>query len=54
LHPTDINPFVLHPHLPRDGKKYGEGKGLQVCADGKRIGIRAALGRLTAQLPKEQ
>ena len=38
----------------KDGKKYGKGKGLQVYADGKLIGSRATLGRLTAQLPKKQ
>ena len=38
----------------RDGKKYGKGKGLQVYADGKLIGSRETLGRLTAQLPKKQ
>ncbi len=38
----------------KDGRKYGEGKGLQVYADGKLIGNRATLGRLTARLPKKQ
>ncbi len=45
-----------HGHLltilwDRDGKKYGKGKGLQVFADGKRLGGIDKLGRLQAKLP---
>ena len=35
----------------RDGTHYGKGKGLQVLANGKRIGMRATIGKLTAKLP---
>ena len=35
----------------RDGRKYGKGKGLQVFADGKRIGGLDNLGLLQAELP---
>jgi hypothetical protein len=35
----------------RDGTHYGKGKGLQVWANGKRIGMRATIGKLTAKLP---
>ncbi len=44
---------ILTISWDKDGKKYGEGKGLQVYADGKLIGSRPTLGRLTAQLPKK-
>ena len=35
----------------QDGTHYGKGKGLQVWANGKRIGMRATIGKLTAKLP---
>jgi len=35
----------------RDGSRYGKGAGLRVLVDGKTIGSRPALGKLTAALP---
>ncbi|MCX6876781.1 MAG: DUF2341 domain-containing protein [Verrucomicrobia bacterium] len=35
------------------GTKYGRGKGLRVFADGREIGGRATLGRMTANLPRK-
>ncbi|MGN6642586.1 MAG: MGH1-like glycoside hydrolase domain-containing protein, partial [Verrucomicrobiota bacterium] len=35
----------------RDGKRYGQGKGLQLLVDGKRVASSAKLGKLTAKLP---
>lgn len=36
----------------RTGKRFGRGPGLRVYADGREIGRRASLGRLTANLPR--
>lgn len=36
----------------RTGKRYGKGPGLRVLADGREIGARESLGRLTAPLPR--
>lgn len=34
----------------KTGKRYGKGSGLHLLADGKEIGARETLGRLTANL----
>lgn len=51
-----LEELKYHGHLltiqwDRDGKKYGKGKGLQVFADGKRLGGIDKLGRLQLDLP---
>jgi hypothetical protein len=35
----------------KTGKKYGKGKGLQILADGKEIGVSKRLERLKVELP---
>jgi hypothetical protein len=37
----------------KTGKRYGRGAGLRLFADGKEIGARETLGRLTANLPRK-
>jgi hypothetical protein len=37
----------------KTGEHYGKGSGLRLFADGKKIGARATLGRLIAELPQQ-